>query len=260
MTKLSEISLLKELWAKQLEYVSLNPNLGPSMSYMQLHFGMEITLQRHLRVIDMMAPYIGGRVLEWGCQAALDSCIYRMRYGNSVELYGCDVYEMGAYKPFYDFSGIHYSKIEHPYRLEYQECFFDVATSNGVLEHVPDDLNSVKEIYRILKPGGIFVITCLPNKYSYTELFQRLRNGVAHERLYTLDLASKILVQAGFRTIATRYFFMLPTMLNGFPEKVKTVYQNLGKVIWSANDALERMWFVNRISSNIMIAALKPKN
>jgi len=48
---------------------------------------------------------------------------------------------------------------------------------SGVLEHVPNDSESLKELYRIIRPGGYFIMTMLPNQYSYTEwLNRRLRN------------------------------------------------------------------------------------
>lgn len=38
--------------------------------------------------------------------------------------------------------------------LEMKDQFYDVIVSNHVLEHIPDDIKAMKEIYRVLKPGG----------------------------------------------------------------------------------------------------------
>lgn len=38
--------------------------------------------------------------------------------------------------------------------LPFQDYHFDVAICNHVLEHVENDLQAMKEIYRVLKPGG----------------------------------------------------------------------------------------------------------
>ncbi len=43
-------------------------------------------------------------------------------------------------------------------KLDFDSNFFDVVFSNEVLEHVQDDNKSVKEVIRVLKPGGYFVI------------------------------------------------------------------------------------------------------
>jgi len=40
-------------------------------------------------------------------------------------------------------------------RLPFPENTFDVVYSNGVLHHTPDTNGAVKEIHRVLRPGGI---------------------------------------------------------------------------------------------------------
>jgi len=42
-------------------------------------------------------------------------------------------------------------------RIEYPDESFDVFTSGDVFEHIPDLDTALKEIYRVLKPGGIIV-------------------------------------------------------------------------------------------------------
>jgi SAM-dependent methyltransferase len=43
--------------------------------------------------------------------------------------------------------------------LPYPEEFFDMAISSDVFEHVRFDGKGFKEIFRTLKPGGIFILT-----------------------------------------------------------------------------------------------------
>jgi ubiquinone/menaquinone biosynthesis C-methylase UbiE len=44
--------------------------------------------------------------------------------------------------------------IEH---LGFDDDHFDIALVNEVLEHVPDDRRKIREVYRVLKPGGLIV-------------------------------------------------------------------------------------------------------
>jgi ubiquinone/menaquinone biosynthesis C-methylase UbiE len=53
--------------------------------------------------------------------------------------------------------------------LPIEDCSVDYAFANMFLHHVADPLVAIKEIYRILKPGGIVVITDL-DKHEFTEL------------------------------------------------------------------------------------------
>ncbi len=49
--------------------------------------------------------------------------------------------------------------------LPYQTSSFDLVISNHVIEHVNDQHRHLKEIYRVLKPGGLVYIAT-PNKSS----------------------------------------------------------------------------------------------
>jgi hypothetical protein len=112
-------------------------------------------------------------------------------------------------------------------------------------------------VFRILRPGGAFLITCLPNRLSYTEAIQRWRSGDAHDRLYTLGGTRAKLQAHGFAVAEMRRLFMVPTMLNGMPDVVKTTYQKAARLVWTANDLLERMWPLNLLASNLMVVAFK---
>jgi SAM-dependent methyltransferase len=85
---------------------------------------------------------------------------------------------------------------------------FDVILCNHVLEHVPDDAKALKEIFRVLKPGGVAILQTpyspkLPqtreNDPAITTDSQRLEfyGQEDHTRLYGIDLMDRI-AAAGF--------------------------------------------------------------
>jgi len=43
--------------------------------------------------------------------------------------------------------------------LDFPDNYFDVYVAMGVIEYMDDDLPMLKEIYRVLKPGGIAIVT-----------------------------------------------------------------------------------------------------
>lgn len=54
--------------------------------------------------------------------------------------------------------------------IPFPENTFDVVVSSEVIEHTPDPYKALHEIYRVLKPGGIMVLST-PNKFWYWTLW-----------------------------------------------------------------------------------------
>ena len=65
--------------------------------------------------------------------------------------------------------------------LPFSESTFDIVVCLDVLEHIVEDLSVASEIYRILKPGGKFLISVPedPNLWSAHDI------AVSHVRRYT---------------------------------------------------------------------------
>ncbi|NES87343.1 MAG: methyltransferase domain-containing protein [Moorea sp. SIO2B7] len=92
--------------------------------------------------------------------------------------------------------------------IPYPQNTFDVVICNHVMEHIPDDLKAMKEIFRILKPGGWAIIQApqdlsLEVTYedsSITDPFEREKafGQSDHLRLYGKDYGKR-LKQAGFK-------------------------------------------------------------
>lgn len=62
------------------------------------------------------------------------------------------------------------------------DAVFDVAIAANVLEHLDDPGSVFREVYRVLKPGGVFIIKT-PNKYHYVTLVSRL-TPISFHRFY----------------------------------------------------------------------------
>lgn len=84
----------------------------------------------------------------------------------------------------------------------------DVAVMMHVIEHVPDPMSTMIEVFRILKPGGLFVLET--PRYD-TLMFRILRhrersvscNG--HIFFFTTDTLARMAVKSGFRVFRTDY-------------------------------------------------------
>jgi SAM-dependent methyltransferase len=99
-------------------------------------------------------------------------------------------------------------------KLSFGDCAFDLVVANHVLEHVLDDRAAMKEIYRVLKPGGLAVLqTPYSDKLVNTFEDAGIRDDEGrlqafgqedHVRLYGKDLFSR-LEGAGFVSRVLRH-------------------------------------------------------
>ena len=79
---------------------------------------------------------------------------------------------------------------------------YDLIALLDVLEHVPDDLGSLKAIRGLLKPGGALVLTVPANKWMWSA------HDVAHHhfRRYTKSELARLFRQAGYDIRLHSYF------------------------------------------------------
>lgn len=143
----------------------------------------------------------GKRILHF----APEKVVQRQMRGN--KLYEtADLYESGV---------THRVDIAH---TALADASYDVVIAHHVLEHIPDDRAAMREMFRLLKPGGIAVLST-PINASRRETYENpsitdpaLRtlhfSAPDHKRYYGLDFADR-LTDAGF---AVETFRMPPEL------------------------------------------------
>lgn len=91
--------------------------------------------------------------------------------------------------------------LSHPYELPFPSAEFDVVLSVGVLEHVPHEVDSLREIRRILRPNGLFYCFNLPYRFSWVMWAVRLLGNWYHDRLYGRRQTRQLLEGNDFRLL-----------------------------------------------------------
>lgn len=108
------------------------------------------------------------------------------------------------------------------YALPFPDNWFDGVILSEILEHIDDDVAGLREVQRVLKPGGVVAITVPNADYPFwwdpvnktlEALFRtKIRRGplagiwANHVRLYTREQLRAAVEQAGFAVEAERAF------------------------------------------------------
>jgi len=212
-------------------------------------FGPRQWLRHRLIVKELKNALVQGLVLDAGCGE-----------GRTLSL----IAGMG-----YELSGFEYSPqavakaagaaadaglwIGSALEIPVKDQSFDAVISGDVLEHLDDDKRAVSEIFRILKPGGIAIVSVPadPSKWSIDDEWS------GHKRRYTQKTLTGIFEGAGFKTrkchtwgwpITAAYlrFFYLPMLR----KKLQTTAKP------SQPQGLKPSPFLNRLFSIILLPDL----
>lgn len=119
--------------------------------------------RRIVKMLEYLDIRPGDIVLDMGCGEGFYSMIFN-------NLYDCTVYAVDydpeilslAHKWLDGKKGVFVEQGDIK-KLRFQDNFFDKIICTEVLEHIDEDYVAIKELYRVLKPGGTIAIT-VPNK------------------------------------------------------------------------------------------------
>ncbi len=166
--------------------------------------------RRYVDQVEVLASSIprDARVLDVGCGYGQIAALLRLRRAD-LSVYGVDLREHAIWAELQRRYGCILT-VGDALGLKFADEHFDVVYAFGVMEHVnfdepmgrtQRDVDFLREIYRLLKPGGRVFLFYIPNRYSWTEaLARRLRGrGIfAHRQLYRVGELVRLLETAGF--------------------------------------------------------------
>jgi len=156
------------------------------------------------------------KVLEVGCGAGNNILrLHGMR--SDVECHGLDFSEVSVEKLRGQIPFVHRADCRDT-GLPSGE--YDLIFSSGLMEHFPDESPLVREMRRIVKPGGLMV-TSIPARYSLWQLYKHSqgKNWIhGYEKSYTRKGLVKVLEQGGWAV--DEVVGLDPFSFNGFAMKL----------------------------------------
>lgn len=118
--------------------------------------------------------------------------------------------------------------------LELPDNSYDIVISSECIEHVPNPQKALKEMARILKPGGFLVVTT-PNKLWYPVLWlsmaTKIRKFAGREIWLFPSTAEKILASQGINNIALDGCHLFPVQIPG-AKKILPLFDKAGKWLY----------------------------
>ncbi len=95
--------------------------------------------------------------------------------------------------------------------MPFESDSFDLAASLDVIEHLDEDLEALRELRRVVAPGGFLLVT-VP---AYEWLWSGHDEINHHHRRYTRRSLQRVAEQAGWRQTRTSYFnsLLLPVAI-----------------------------------------------
>lgn len=226
-------------------------------------FGALISAQQYLLAYRLVAKYLRprDRVLDWGVGNGHFS-YFLVKAGYCAEGYSFQGLPPVC-APFVS-EQYHYRQgnWSEPTILPFPDQRFDGVVSIGVLEHVREtggeEIASLKEIYRILKPNGVFICFHLPNRYSWIEYAARVVKKWSHEYRYTTKEITAMSAMAGFDLLEMRRYAILP----------RNIWSSLPQVLGNSLTLAQLYNGIDELSSlllsplcqNYFFVARKPSN
>jgi ubiquinone/menaquinone biosynthesis C-methylase UbiE len=139
-----------------------------------------------------------------------------------AEIFGADISSVALEQlneKYAEFSGK--TSSIHDNKTDFEDGFFDMVVSVEVMEHVDDVQAYLREIFRLLKPGGKFIWTTpCANRYSIEHIYSRAKKLIeatgegyrrwtwedpGHLRRLTSDEIEQLLLQSGFSGVLFRF-------------------------------------------------------
>jgi len=183
----------------------------------------DMAFKKRVRTIfDWIQPTDDKTVLDCGCGRGF--YLNMIRAVSACRLYGLELEAEIIQKARANLAGLPGITLTQAsiYRQPYADNSFDGVILSEVLEHIDDEIGGLREILRVLKPGGVLAITVPNANYPFwwdpinktlETLFNRpIRSGplagiwANHVRLYTAERLREVVLAAGFIVEEERAF------------------------------------------------------
>ena len=203
------------------------------LKYVEMDFDTYLTCTNSVIPISLLNIKEGWNVMDIGCGWGRDVKIIRRGYrANAI---GIDIHRCNN------------DIIADGTKLCFRDNSFDAVISIVTLQHIQNEKEVLKEIKRVLKHSGVFLLVVMNN--SLSNLHYKIRSW--HGRFYNAEKLKYTLESAGFE-VEVVYFanFSFP-LLNRLPKFYEIIFRYENK--------LSKMRIARWIAKRIVVIAKQNK-
>ena len=205
-------------------------------------------LKYHSRIIKEMMRGIDGKILDVGCGVGIIGDLYPDR-----DIYGIDV----------STRMLDHNKgkcwVASATDIPFDNDFFDSVVCRSVLHHIPETEKALREIKRVLKPGGKFVCWETNKSWLATLVRRHTQHGDHFSEFHSSFSDLPSLIRHYFFNLVVKYQGFVGYPLYGFPDicdfsgHIPSFY----KPCMFLDECFSRMPLINKLAFAIMIKGEK---
>ncbi len=169
-----------------------------------------------------------GNILDIGCSGGY----FLKNIPDNFKKYGTELdpiaFEIAKETLSIDEKNIHLGDVLN---CSFDENFFDVISMRGVIEHVPDPVETIKKVSQLMKSGGLFYICATPNGESFAAKLYKQNWNLFHpiEHLWHFSIRNISLLTQDFD---------LKLIWSDYPY-IGTPYENIYEDVKLINDKIK---------------------
>ena len=150
-------------------------------------------------------------ILDYGCGDGLMTS-YAKKYFPQSMLFGIDPSSKSIEDGKRQYADIEFDVLQNN-KMPYKDASMDVIYSAGVFHHIPFDEHQAcaQEIFRVLKPGGIFILFEL-NPFNPLTVLTFKRSPVDQNATMVFPQKARKLLKP-FGSLTTKYYCFFPAFL-----------------------------------------------
>ncbi|PWT93447.1 MAG: hypothetical protein C5B54_01795 [Acidobacteria bacterium] len=243
-----------QLNIQQLEHVILktdDPGVLKAF-YARLHAGggygtpLPFLPTMHFHKLDVLRNFFlkyvpeGGKALDLGC----GRCLFTDIQPNwPFQIFSGDL-DVGLIRERKKEVPQNYWFVSDVSHVPFQSRHFDALFVGEIIEHVNDPYVALAEWKRVLKPGGVLILTT-PNRERLLAVVEGRERPYSPDHLHELsyrELRDEVLPKAGFKVLRTRGIY-LEALLNWFGGNPRRDYL---QAEWNQEKYVPLMKFFNR--------------